>query len=309
MRTFTVLPEHAGERTDRFLAGAMGISRRAAQALIEEGAVRVGVRTARKGEHVQAGDVVQVRVANPAPAVVPEADLPVPFVFADDFLVIVDKPAGMPTHPLRPGERSTAAGAVAARFPDVLAAGPPREGGAVHRLDAGTSGLLCFARTSDAYGKMRDAFHEGRVEKTYIALSLGDPPESGSCSLPIGHARKGAPRARAYGDPRQARRHGALPAQTRFRVTARYRGCALLEVQTLTGRMHQVRVHLAHLGHPLAGDALYRSEGLSDPTGLTRPFLHAFRLVLPHPADGRRMTFESPLPAELRAVLAGLEPA
>jgi 23S rRNA-/tRNA-specific pseudouridylate synthase len=114
-----------------------------------------------------------------------------------------------------------------------------------------------------------------------------------------------------YADPKKARAHDALPARTQFRVSARYRGCALLAVTAQTGRMHQVRVHLAHLGYPLCGDALYQGEAERerDPTGLNHPFLHASGLVLPHPGDGRRMRFESPLPRDLRAVLAPLPPA
>jgi 23S rRNA pseudouridine1911/1915/1917 synthase len=309
-RHFEVDARGAGRRADVYLAEVLGISRRGAQALVEAGAVRIGNRRVRKGQVLALGDAVKVAPV-PGEGVVAEPDLALPVLFADDLLVVVDKPAGMPTHPLRPGERGTAANALLARYPELAGVGSAREAGAVHRLDAGTSGLLCFARTSAAYEALRSAFREGRVEKEYLALCLGDPPESGGCDLPIGHPTPRAPRARVYADPRKARAHDALPARTQFRVSARYRGCALLSVTARTGRMHQVRVHLAHLGYPLCGDALYQGEAerARDPTGLEHPFLHASGLILPHPRDGRRMRFESPLPRDLRAVLAALPPA
>src|SRR5262249_8943912 len=196
------------------------------------------------------------------------------------------------THPLAPGERGTAANALVARFPELAGVGPPREGGAVHRLDAGTSGLLCFARTPAAYDALRAAFRAGAVEKEYLALCLGDPPQDGGCAPPSGRGGAGARRARVFVDPRAARAHAAPPAETRFAVATRYRsGLALLRVQARTGRMHQVRVHLAHLGFPLAGDRLYQGpdDTARDPTGLARPFLHAARLVLPHPPPAARV--------------------
>jgi 23S rRNA pseudouridine1911/1915/1917 synthase len=303
-----VTADQVGARADVFVARVLGISRRAARALIEAGGARVAGRPLRKGAVLGAAEEVELEGPAQTPALVPDPEVGLPVVYADPALLVVDKPAGMPTHPLRPGERGSAANALVARFSELAAVGPPREGGAVHRLDAGTSGLLCFARTAQAYQSLRASFHEGRVEKEYLALCLGEPPESGACDFPIGHARRGASRARVFTDPRAARAHGALPAETRFRVLERFPGCALVQVGTHTGRTHQVRVHLAFLGFPLAGDALYQKpeDRARDPSGLARPFLHAAGLKLRHPETGQSMRFESPLPPDLRAVLAAL---
>jgi 23S rRNA pseudouridine1911/1915/1917 synthase len=304
--TFVVEPARAGERADRFLARALGVSRRAAQLLLARGEVHCGGRVVHKGELLTAGQELEVRHAPGGEEVVAEPQLALRIVFTSAELCVVDKPAGMPTHPQRPGERGTAANALVARFPELRGLGDPRECGAVHRLDAGTSGLLCFARSPASYAALRAAFREGRVDKGYLALCLGAPPDRGGCALPIGRAGPRAHRAKVAADPRAVRRLGALPAETRFEVEGRYPGYALVRATTHTGRMHQVRVHLAHLGFPLAGDALYQNdeERRRDTTGLTRPFLHATRLRLP--LGPSWATFESPLPQELRAVLASL---
>jgi 23S rRNA pseudouridine1911/1915/1917 synthase len=309
IRRFTVDDAGAGRRADLVLAAALGISRRAAQALLESGQVHSGGVLVRKGQLLGLGEEIEVQP--PGEPLLPDPEAILPVIFADAALIVVDKPAGMPTHPLRPDERGTAANALVARFPELAGVGAPREGGVVHRLDTGTSGLLCFARTAAAYETLRAEFRFGRVEKSYLALCLGEPPDEGGCDLPIGRGERGASKARVVASPHGARAREALPAETRFRVVTRFRSFALLDVQARTGRMHQVRIHLAHLGYPLAGDALYQSatESARDTTGLARPFLHAARLRVRHPLSGEMVSFESPLPADLRRVLAAIPPA
>jgi 23S rRNA pseudouridine1911/1915/1917 synthase len=215
---------------------------------------------------------------------------------------VVAKPAGPATHPLRDGETGTLANAVAARYPECAAASAsPREGGAAHRLDGGTSGLVVFARDRAAWDALRAAFHDGRVAKQYLALVIGEVSRPGEIDAPIAHS---GGRAVVHGDMDAATRHDALPASTSFVPEARYRGYTLLRVTAATGRMHQVRVHLAHLGTPVVGDTLY-GFATADAPPVDGFFLHAAVLELPHP-DGGKARYEAPLPADRRAALAKL---
>jgi len=269
---------------------------------IAEGRVRVDGRRAAKGAPVRAGSRVAVELP-PADAPAPQPDLPLRIVFSDEQMIVADKPAGMPTHPLKPGETGTAANALVARFPELSGVGPaPREGGVVHRLDTDTSGLLLAARTPAAHATLRAQFAARTVEKGYLALVAGEIHAPGEVSLPLAHDPADPRRMRAASDPEWAALHDARPAVTRYRPLEQRGGFTLLEVEIPTGVMHQIRAHLAFIGHPLAGDALYRGPGLP---GLSRHFLHAFRLGLVHP-DGAPRRFESALPSELAAAWVSL---
>jgi len=298
---FTVV--QGGSRADKFLAERLpGRGRRAVADAFEAGQVRINGRRAKKGQMLTAGDVVEldgvVASAGGVPPT-PEPDAPLALVHVDARLVVVNKAGGPATHPLDPGELGTVANAVVARWPECASASEaPREGGAAHRLDAGTTGVLVFARDRDAWRWLRAAFHEGRVEKEYLALVVGEVTRAGEIDLPI--AQRGARAVVTLDDP------AALPATTRFRPERRFRGYTLLRCAAETGRMHQVRAHLAYLETPIVGDATYgSSEGTPRLTG---HFLHAARLSLPHPDGGRAVTYEAPLPADRAAVLAALPP-
>ena len=230
----------------------------------------------------------------PAPA--PEAPLAV--LYADELLVAVSKPAGIATHPLHPGERGTLANALVARFPEcAFVADDAREGGVAHRLDIETSGVVLAARTRAAWQSLRHAFSDGAVTKEYLALVAGAPPDQGTIDLPLAHAGR---RVRIAGD----RDLDALAATTGFETLARGDDVALVRAHSSSGRMHQIRVHLAHLGHPLVGDALY---GGPPPVAGTRGhFLHAAAVTFPHPGTGARVRIEAPLPPDRAAALAAV---
>jgi 23S rRNA pseudouridine1911/1915/1917 synthase len=246
----------------------------------------------------------RISVALPPPdRPVPQPELPIRIVHADAHVVVADKPAGMPSHPLEPGEQGTAANALVGRFPELASVGPsPREGGLVHRLDTDTSGLLLAARTEAAHAMLRAQFSARTVEKGYLALVGGEIHAGGEIALPLLHDPRDPRRMQAASDPDYAAAHGARPALTRFVPLERKGGFTLLDVEIPTGVMHQIRAHLAFIGHPLAGDALYGGPQLP---GLSRHFLHAARLAFAHP-DGTRARYESPLPADLASVLAAL---
>jgi 23S rRNA pseudouridine1911/1915/1917 synthase len=289
--------------------------------MIDGGAVRVDGRRAVKGRLLAAGATVELERAPAAleeRRPVPQPELPLAVAYSDEAVVAMVKPFGVATHPLRAGERGTLANALVARFPECAAASDdPREGGVAHRLDADTSGVLLAARTPDDWRALRRAFAQGLVEKEYWALVDGAPPDEGEVRAPLAHA--GARKMRALDDDSLELR--SRQAHTRFRTLARggeapagsavpsadprAPNAALVRVFTSTGRMHQVRVHLAHAGHPLYGDALYGGPPLP-PGAAGGHVLHAARITFPHPRDGRRVTVAAPLPAERAALIASL---
>jgi 23S rRNA pseudouridine1911/1915/1917 synthase len=299
-------------RLDLVVARRLACSRAAARRLIEAGAVRVDGRRGRPGTLLAAGVTVDV-TALPPDALqtrpIAEPDLGLVVLHVDEALVGLDKPAGMPTHPLRAGERGTLANALVARYPECAAASDdPREGGIAHRLDVDTSGVMVAARHPHAFARLRAAFGAGAVDKEYLAMVAGAPPDSGEVDLAIAHATARTVRAVAPGG---AGADQARPARTRFVTLARGAGCALVRARSSTGRMHQVRVHLAAIGHPLIGDALY--GGASLPGGAALPggapgghLLHAAALRLPHPTTGAPLELTAPLPARWRAIADAL---
>jgi 23S rRNA pseudouridine1911/1915/1917 synthase len=300
-----VLGDGEAGRLDVVLATRYpGVGRRRWTALFADGAVEVDGARARKGDRVGPGARVVLReepAAGDELAPVPEPDRPLSILAERPDLVAIDKPAGWPSHPLRAGETGTVANALVARFPGCAGAGrDPREGGLVHRLDRGTSGVLIAARDREAWESLRRAFAGGEVHKRYLAVAVG-PIDDGGCDLPLRAAGKRAMTARRTD-------RGALPAETTWRVVARTEMAALVEATATTGRMHQVRAHLAACGAPLLGDPLYggpeRLEVGGDAIEVALPFLHAASVELPRP--GERLAVAAPMPADRAALLARL---
>jgi 23S rRNA pseudouridine1911/1915/1917 synthase len=282
----------AGRRIDAALAERLGASRAAAQRLIAEGRVRVDGAAVDKGRTLKAGETVSWERPPPAPSELLAEAIAVPIVYEDDWLLVVDKPAGMVVHPAPGHERGTLVQALLERG---IAGGHGRRPGVIHRLDRETSGLLIVARGEEAYRRLVAAMSGRRISRTYVALLCGElAQDEGTIDAAIGrHLR----------DRRRMALHSARarPAVTHFTVLARGAGYTLARVRLETGRTHQIRVHFAALGHPVAGDATYGRRPV--PEGLTRHFLHAAELRFAHPDEGRELRFESPLPAELAAFL------
>jgi RluA family pseudouridine synthase len=286
-----VPPEHDGARLDLFLAAATALSRRASRAMVAAGEVL------RNGEtlHVQsrilvAGDVIDA-LRSPAELGVPGVpSLPLPTIlFEDAWLVVVDKPAGVLSQPAEGTQRGELA--IEQQLLLALAARDGRRPflRMVHRLDRTTSGAVLFARTEQALPRLAASWRAGRVDRRYLAVVAGDPDfDELEIERPI--ARDPAHRWRFRVDD------AGRPARSSVRVLARHAGrTALVECRLHTGRTHQVRVHLAAVGHPVAGDRLYDAPAQ---LGAPRPLLHAASLELPHPGDGRRLHVDSPLPAD-----------
>lgn len=298
----------AGEaptRLDRLLATRIeGASRSAVRRLLEAGLVRVdGVRP-HKGQTVAAGSRVEVSGWVPpgrwAPE--PEPDLELAVLYEDADMVVVDKPGGLPCHPLRPGERGTVAGALVARYPEIVEAGPERrEAGLVHRLDTGTSGALVFARRPEAFAALVAQVRRGDAEKRYLALVEGDALGLERVEVPLASSGRRAVAVPAGSRPPR----GARPQAATTWVAPRERlgPFTLVEATIHAGRRHQIRAHLAHEGHPVAGDRLY---GATLPIALGRPFLHALEIRLRSPSTGQEVVVRAPLARDLAEALEGL---
>lgn len=291
-------------RIDRYLADALGLSRAKVKEAIDRGRVKVDGRRVKKSEPISPGSEIVAEVSTGAEPPVPQPELPLTVLLEDPAFVVVDKPAGMPTHPLKEGERGTLGNALVARYPECLEASEDvRECGFAHRLDTETSGALVAARNPETYAKLREAFSARQVGKTYLALVGGLIGEQGEIEVPIAHHPSNRRLMIACALEEDAQRLKAREALSRYRLLERVGDYALLEVEIPTGVMHQIRVHLSSVGAPVVGDPLYGGPSIE---GLDRQFLHAARLEFPHPVTGARMVAEAPLPPELTSVLERL---
>jgi 23S rRNA pseudouridine1911/1915/1917 synthase len=291
-----------GERVDRAIAFLTGWSRRAVQSLVTAGDVLVGGRTVARSRRLVAGEVVEVLGGPPAEALPGPEPVPVEVRHADAEVIVVAKPAGLVVHPGAGHAHGTLVHGLLARFPELADVGDPARPGIVHRLDRETSGLLVVARTQDAYRSLVEALTQHDVERCYLALVWGSPDSPrGVVDAPIGRSTRRR--------TRMAVRESGRPARTAYEVVRTFAepGVALVECRLETGRTHQIRVHLAAIGHPVVGDGAY--GGARPGVALARPFLHATRLEFRHPSTGAPMRFEEPLPPDLAAALSTLTDA
>jgi 23S rRNA pseudouridine1911/1915/1917 synthase len=302
-----VAPEDAGRRLDAWLARSLPeLSRARLQALIAEGRVLLEGAPPRPSARVRAGQRLVVDVPPPRAAEPRAEDIPLDVVYEDEHLLVVNKPAGLAVHPGAGRAEGTLVNALLRHVRDLSGVGGVARPGIVHRLDRGTSGLLVVAKDDATHRALADQFAERTVEKEYLAFVLGVPraPE-GTVAAPIG--RDPLRRHRMSVRARRGRQ-----ARTSWRIEEALDGVALLRVRIQTGRTHQIRVHLASIGHPVAGDATYggtrasssrRSDAKEALRSLARPALHAAQLAFTHPATGRRLRFEAPLPEDLAGLL------
>ncbi len=283
-------------RLDAFVRAALpALSRRLVGRLIAAGEVRINGRSARKGTLARPGDRVTLPDLGPLH---PEPELPVAVVYVDDVLIAIDKPGGMHGHALEPRQRGTAAAFLLGRFPDIAGIGTPLAPGLVHRLDTGTSGLLLAARTEASFGTLRTGLRSRQVEKRYLALVAGRMRHQGVQHITTALAHD--PRARGRMIPATAALRSWV-AESAIEVLDAGAERSLVRVAIRTGVTHQVRVHLALLGHPVLGDTVYGTPHPDLPPG--RHALHAADLVFAHPGRGTRLEVHAPLPPELQRLL------
>jgi 23S rRNA pseudouridine1911/1915/1917 synthase len=311
-REVVVAPDQDGERLDTFLATALpDRSRSQLQKLIKDGHVRADGQRKQDGKAlrastpVKAGQRFAIELPEPEPATAVAEDLPLSILYEDSDLVVIDKPAGMVVHPAAGHSSGTVVNALLYHVEDLSGVGGELRPGIVHRLDRGTSGVMVAAKNDTAHKELSRQFHDREVEKEYIALVWGLVQAGKRIDAPIG---------RDPGDRQKmsTRARRSRSAVTRVTWALNLRGVSLIHVAIHTGRTHQIRVHLSAIGHPIVGDQTYGgvhrhvAADVRPVQRLERPFLHAARLVFVHPADGRRMEFESPLPPDLQSVLDDL---
>ena len=297
-REFTVEPTQ-GQRLDRYLvARCPDLSRSRIGRLVQGGLVSVNDQPAKPALMVRPGDRVALTLPPPEPLKLTPEAIPLAVVYEDGDILVVDKPPGLPVHPSPGHPTHTLVNALLAHCRDLSGIGGVLRPGIVHRLDMDTSGLMVVAKNDAAHRLLSLAIKERRVKKVYLALVWGWPePPAGTIQASIGR------------DPRNRKRMAVVPegreARTGYRTLQTYPECALLELHPETGRTHQLRVHLASMGYPIVGDALY-SRRRSALVG--RQFLHAHAIGFHLPSSGRYMEFTTPLPSDLQAALALLRP-
>lgn len=273
---FRVEAAHAGERLDKFVVGVVpGLGRKGARRLFEDGKIRVNGKRPNKGDLAREGDQIAIALPDTSgPDAVPEPNADLAVRLENEHVVIVEKPPGQPTAPLRDGETGTLANALVGHFPEMAGIGySPREPGLLHRLDTDTSGLLFAARTREVFDMLSKALKTGGVEKKYLLVCLAEGlSSSGEIAIPIAHHPKDKKRMYACLHPRDVARYSPRPATTSFRVLATSGEWALVEAKASAAIRHQIRVHMSAIEHPLAGDALYDGPSV---TGLGRHALHA----------------------------------
>jgi 23S rRNA pseudouridine1911/1915/1917 synthase len=306
LRTLPVPDGLDGMRLDAGLSRMLGLSRTVVATLAEDGAVRLDGNPAGKSDRLVAGSWLEVDLPDPeheTRVVTAQAVEGLEILYEDDEIVVVDKPVGVAVHPSPGWTGPTVVAGLAALGVSIATSGAAERQGIVHRLDAGTTGVMVVAKSERAYSVLKEAFRERTVAKTYLAVVQGHPdPSEGTIDAPIDR------------HPRHEWRFAVMtdgkPSVTHYRTLEAFPAASLLEVELETGRTHQIRVHFSALRHPCVGDTGYGADPtLSQRLGLTRQWLHAHRLGLHHPADGRWVEFTSEPPADLAHALDVLRAA
>lgn len=288
----------AGERVDAALAKMLGFSRSFAVEIVQAGGATLDGRALGKSDRLTAGGWLEVSwVDRVGPEIVP-VELPeLGIVHDDDDIVVVDKPAGVAAHPSLGWSGPTVLGALAGAGYTIATSGPPERQGVVHRLDAGTSGLMVVAKSETAYSALKRAFKDREVQKIYHAVVQGHPdPLAGTIEGPIGR--------QPGSEWKFAVTRDGKPSVTHYTTLEAFPHASLLEIELETGRTHQIRVHMSAQRHPCVGDTMYGADPvLSQRLGLTRQWLHAMRLGFRHPRTGEQVLFESSYPRDLQHAL------
>jgi 23S rRNA pseudouridine1911/1915/1917 synthase len=298
---FRIAPAESGERVDKVIVARLpGLGRKGARRLFDEGKIRVNGRRVSKGDVAREGDEITVTLGDGAQsaAAAVEAEAPLAVRLETDQIVVAEKPAGQPTAPIRPGETGTLANALVGRYPEMQSVGhSPREPGLVHRLDTETSGLVLAARTPAAFESLTRGLKQGKLDKAYLLVcEAAGLAETGTIEIPLAHHPKDKKRMYACVHPRDVERYAPRPASTSFRVVRTAGRWALVEVRVKVALRHQIRAHMAAVGHPLANDALYGGPPVD---GLARHALHASLIAWEGDEVVPRFEVRSPLPEDL----------
>jgi 23S rRNA pseudouridine1911/1915/1917 synthase len=305
LRTLSVPEGVAGERIDSALTRVLGLSRTAIVRLLEDGDITSSGSQLSKSDRVVAGQVIEVLMPDQTPKdpipLTPIAGLTV--IYNDDDIVVIDKPVGCAAHPSPGWTGPTVVGALMAAGYTITTSGPAERAGIVHRLDAGTTGLMIVAKNEKSYLALKEMFRSHQIEKTYHALVQGHmDPATGTIDAPIDRHPKE--------DHRFAVVASGKESITHYEVIEFYRAVSLVKVELETGRTHQIRVHFSAVGHPLVGDSVYGADPvLGKKMQMSRPWLHALELRFNHPVSAMSLTLRAPYPPDLQSSLALLSEA
>ena len=288
------------ERLDVFLSEKVRrLTRSQIQRIIEKKGVKVNGIFRKPSYRLKSGEKVEIEFEIKGPEEVEAEEIPINLIYSDEDVLIIDKASGMVVHPGAGNRKHTLVNALLYHFPEIKEIGPKDRPGIVHRLDKETSGVMVVARTLEAYWQLQRQFKSREVEKRYLGLVWGRlPNKEGKISLPIGRHIK-------HGERISVKTKKPREAETHFSVVEEYENFSQVEIRPITGRTHQIRVHLAATGHPLAGDSRYGRRKAK--TSLQRLFLHASFLSFIHPATEKRVEFFSPLPQDLKNFLEKLK--
>lgn len=296
---YTVTAAEVGARIDLFLAEHFNVTRTAAARLLSEGAATVNGGEVAKNYKLRLGDAVSLELPPVKEVETKAENIPLTIVYEDEDIAVIDKPKGMVVHPAAGNEEGTLVNALLYHMGDRLSGiGGERRPGIVHRIDKDTSGLLVIAKNDFAHNILSEGLKTHSIDREYMAVAIGGfRDDRGTVNKPIGRNPKDRKKMAIVADGREAITH--------YTVAERFQGYTLLAVKLETGRTHQIRVHMASVGHPLLGDEVYGGKS-SLKLPLAGQTLHAYRLTLTHPRMGETMTFESPLPAYFEAILEKL---
>lgn len=302
--TYIVNASSVSQRLDVYVALSCSITRSAVQKLIRQGHVTVNGSPEKPSHSVREGDRVEVVIPDaPADILLPE-DIPLDIIWEDDFIIVINKPAGMVIYPAAGNTSGTLMNALRAHCGRLATIGVPLRPGVVHRLDKDTSGLIVVAKDNSAYYDLVQQFRDRLIEKRYLLLIYG------AISEDHGQIEKVIGRSMSDRKKMSVRTRRGREAITKFEVLKRFRDASLVQAHILTGRTHQIRVHFASIGHPVLGDRTYGKKTLlkigSTTLHFPRQMLHASRLALHHPVTAERLVFEAPLPADMKHAIEEL---
>jgi len=297
VRTFKLVAETAGERLDKYITQKeSGLSRSFIQELVNSGHILVNNQSAKPSLRLKTGDTITIEIPPETPSELKAENIPLEIIFQDKDLLLINKPPGLTVHPAPGHPDHTLVNGVLALEPEMEDFDDPLRPGIVHRLDKDTSGLLLVAKNRQALANLSAQFKERTIRKYYLALVKGElRPAEGFIEAPLGRDPQNRQKIAVVSDGRHAR--------TGYKVLRYIQGYSLLEVKLETGRTHQIRVHFAAIGHPVAGDAVYGQKE----SWVKRQFLHAHRLSFALPSNGQVVEFTSPLPPDLEEALKILE--
>ena len=300
MKKLKVIKEEIGKRLDAFIPSKMdSISRTMIQKLIEDGNILVNNKKVKASYKIEENDVIEINIPEVKETPIKAQDIPVPVVYEDNDIIVVNKPKGMVVHPANGNPDGTLVNAILAMCKESLSGiGGELRPGIVHRLDKDTSGLIIIAKNDKAHINMSEQIKNRLVTKKYIALVRGVlPDDEATIDMPIARSKKDRKKMAVDKDGKEAVTH--------FKVLKRYSKYTLIEVKIDTGRTHQIRVHMSHIGYPVVGDMVY-SNGKNE-FGVEGQMLHAKSLEFNHPITGKKMHLEAPLPEYFEEVIDGLE--